>query len=855
MLYHSVPAQSVLTRMRKVVKGIIVTDSRSILLVKAAPLRPPLVFCRCRFMLRALSLICVLLFVDASQARASDAQRAPRAQREAAVLQARHGGAKAGLAVLKVLLQQYPDDPRLLADATIVASWAGDDQFAMDLYNRPLTPKDDAGVAEAAGHSARNLHLYSRSLDIYKLAHTLEPERWQPMLGEAMALTDLGDYEAAAKLMDPVVRRHKDDKDVLHGQGYLCSRLADFVCSIAMYQYYLEQFPHDMDVRSDMTLALSHVGSQIFASDLYSKDIVPAVPDTDLRLSGVAAGEETNWGEVYAPTRTLVRADSEIALLRLNTIIAAAIPKSETWNNAQFDRIVALYDLRRTQDVVHSYEALSAQGIEVPPYAVENVAGAYLALRRPAPAEALYHKLLKQSPTDGNLWSGLADAQMERGNIRAALATIDHAYKDAAPWLGVAGKSAPKPNHMRLSLEAQAARMRGSVGLLAEEQRRLDRLMAAAPGNENLRWQLAASHLSRGWTLFALRESRIADGYASLDELPSMTTVQIEETAGLRDEVDAAIPTLRVRYFDNPALLRYLKELRIERGWQLESDVVFAWGSGLQVGNSSQHSETHLYTPLINNRWRVYAHELSDSGNFGTRSAERTRTSVGARYDYDLQQASAEIGYDAGTHRTAVNLSTALALNDYWSFHTEFDTDSFDVPVRALTGNVHGRSLDTDLEWRASELRSAHGGLQRVLFSDGNQRAALSGAFSQRVLTNPRWQVSVAADEWDSSNSLNENRPYFNPSHDFSLGPRGSVDWLTWHRYDRSFRQTMEVYVAPYWQQHYGTGGAASINYGQLWKLRNGLELRCGVTWNTQPYDGVNETSTALNAGITWGTQ
>lgn len=806
-------------------------------------------------MLRALSLICVLLLAYASPARASDAPRAPREQREAAVLQARHGGAKAGLAVLKALLQHYPDDPRLLADTTIVASWAGDDQFAMDLYNRPLTPKDDAGVAEAAGHSARNLHLYSRSLELYKLAHTLEPDRWQPMLGEAMALTDLGDYEAAAKLMNPVVGNHKDDKDVLHGQGYLCSRLADFVCSIAMYQYYLEQFPHDMDVRSDMTLALSHVGSQIFASDQYSKDIVPAAPDTDLRLSGAAAGEETNWGEVYAPARTLVRADSEIALLRLNTIIAAATPKGETWNNAQFDRIVALYDLRRTSDVVRSYEALTAQGVEVPAYALENVAGAYLAVRRPAQAEALYRKLLKQSPADGNLWSGLADAQMERGHIRAALATIDHAYKDAAPWLGIPGKSAPKPNHMRLSLEAQAARMRGSVGLLAEEQRRLDRLMAAAPGNENLRWQLAASHLSRGWTLFALRESRIADGFASLDELPSMTTVQIEEAAGLRDEVDAAIPTLRVRSFDSPAFLRYLKELRIERGWQLESDVVFSWGSGLQVGSSSQHSETHLFTPLINNRWRAFAHELSDSGNFGTRSAERTRTSVGARYDYDRQQASAEIGYDTGTHRTGANLSTALALNDYWSFRTEFDTDSFDVPVRALTGNVHGRSLNTDLEWRASELRSAHGSLQRVLFSDGNQRTAFSSAFSQRVLTKPNWQVSVAADEWDSSNSRNENRPYFNPSKDFSLGPRGSVDWLTWHRYDRSFRQTMEVYAAPYWEAKFGTGGAASINYGQLWKLRNGLELRCGVTWNTQPYDGVNETSTALNAGITWGSQ
>ncbi|MGB6134361.1 MAG: poly-beta-1,6 N-acetyl-D-glucosamine export porin PgaA [Acidobacteriaceae bacterium] len=827
----------------------------SLLLLQAALLRLSSQLCTCRSTLRVLALTCALLSVSANRAGASDVPRAPRAEREAAVMQARHGGAKAGLAELKRLVQRYPDDPRLLADTTIVASWARDDRYALDLYDRPLTPKDDAGVAEAAGHAARNLHLYARSLELYQLAHQLEPDRWQPLLGEAMVLTDLGDYAAAAKLMDPVVRHHKDDLDVLRGQGYLCSRLADFICSIAMYQYYLVQSPNDMDVRNDLALALSHVGSQVYASDFYTKEVSPEVPETDFRLSGVAAGEEANWGEVYSPTRALVRADSEIALARLNSIIAAATPRGETWTNAQFDRIFALYDLHRSNEVVSAYEELTRRGIEVPQYALESVAGSYLSLHEPERAEEIYEKLVKESPTDGDLWSGLAYAQMERGHVKQALATIDRAYKDATPWLGIPGKSAPKPNRMRLNLESQAARMRGDVDLLAEEQRRLDRLMAAAPGNESLRWQLASSHLARGWPVYALRESRIADGFASRDELPSMTTVQIEEAAGLRDEVDAAIPALRIRAFDDPSLLRFLKGLRIERGWGFDSDAVFAWGSGIEVGSSSQHSEAHLYSPLFNNRWRGFAHELSDSGNFGATSAERTRTSVGVSYDYDRQSATAEIGYDAGTHRTAANLAAALALNDYWSFHLEADTDSFEVPVRALTGNVHGRSVDADLEWRASELESAHGGLQRVLFSDGNQRAAISGAWTRRVETTPHWQTTISAQEWESGNSLNENRPYFNPSRDFGFGPSATVDWHTWHRYDRSFHQKVNLYVAPYWQANYGTGPSVSAEYDALLKTRQGLEWRLGVTWNTQPYDGMNETSTALNAGITWGSQ
>ena len=58
---------------------------------------------------------------------------------------------------------------------------------------------------------------------------------------------------------------------------------------------------------------------------------------------------------------------------------------------------------------------------------------------------------------------------------------------------------------------------------------------------------------------------------------------------------------------------------------------------------------------------------------------------------------------------------------------------------------------------------------------------------------------------------------------------------------------------APYYQQNYGTGGAFSVHYGQRWKTRTGLEWRWGVTWNTQPYDGINEYRTALDSGITWG--
>jgi len=162
---------------------------------------------------------------------------------------------------------------------------------------------------------------------------------------------------------------------------------------------------------------------------------------------------------------------------------------------------------------------------------------------------------------------------------------------------------------------------------------------------------------------------------------------------------------------------------------------------------------------LLDNRWRIYAHELSDSGDFQTGSAERTREGAGVHYDYSRQEAWAEVAHDEGTHRMAGSGGAKLSFGDFWTLRAEADTDSFDVPLRAVTGNVHGRSLDLDLGWRASELRSANIGLQRVLFSDGNQRAVLSGAWNERLWTTPRLQVSIGAEEYASSNSLNETGP------------------------------------------------------------------------------------------------
>jgi len=795
--------------------------------------------------------VAITLSTGTLLANASDA---PRAEREAAVAEARAGNTTGGLNALQSLVQEHPNDSRLLADTVIVAGWAGDDAYVLELYARPKTPKDDANVAEAAAHSARNLHEYSRALNLYRRAESLAPELWQARLGQAMVLIDLGEYSPASSLMRPLFRDHGKEKDVELGQAYLCERQSNFACALSMYEARLDQVPKNYEIQCQLAQSLSRAGGETYALDLCDR---PVSLETRVLNAGAAA-ENLRWTEVYRSPWTQRKDEASQALALLDGVIAASSAKDTTWKRAQYDRILALFELGRMRDVTRSYERLSRLGIALPPYALRAVAGAYLGLRQPRHAERIYGALVQHSPDDGEAWSGLAYAQFENENIHAAFLTIDQAYADSPVWIGARNLKVPQNNSLHTDLGLQAAEMRGYAGLLEEEQRRLTAMSALAPANIELRRALAMNYLDRGWKLRAIEEERIADSYAEKDERPSLEQVEILDGAGDRDDADRLIAPLLQREGNTLAVDRFLRDRAIERGWQLDGVGAYEWSSGRFIGSTDQHSEAHLYTPLADNRWRLYVHELSDSGNFAAGFASRTRAGLGVTYNYDRQMAWGEIAGDTGTTGTvaAGDVGAQFSLGDHWSFRAQGDSDSIsDVQLIAVLGKVRARSVDLDLGWRASELLSANVGLQRVLFSDGNQRAAISGALDGRVWTTPRLQFNLRAEEWASANSRDENRVYFNPKHDFSLGPRGTLNWLTWRHYDSSFHQEVSLYSAPYWQENYGIGSAISASYGAHWTLRKRLGFVGEAVWNSQPYDGSNEPYTAVNFGLTWGSQ
>lgn len=779
---------------------------------------------------------------------------APASARESAVIQARSGDPKSALIALKELILTYPNDPRLLADATIVANWAGEDAYVLELYSRPETPKNDEGVVEAAARSARNKHMYSLALDLFIQAEGLTPSRWQPRLGHAMVLVDEGHFKDAAALMSPLLEKNSTEPELMRGQAYLCERQQDFACSLAMYQKLAAIGSGKMaELRCQMGQSLAQLGGNSRAQEVCD------APDSAANsgLLAMAGAERVRWSDWSEDNWLQQKANAERALSILDGVISSSRPQDATWKQAQSDRLLALYNLRRMQDVVESWEKLHQSGVAIPDYALARVAGAYLQLRNPEKAIALYRPLTERNPEDGGLWSGLAYAEFESERIREAFRTIDQAFLKSPAWLQSEDLKTPQPNPFHASLGLEAAQLRTFADMPAEGQRRLEKLVALAPSNSDLGRALAMSFDARGWQLRALKQERLANQYDQQDELPVLQDAQIFESVGLRKEADAKLAKVIMHEGNSQSVMKFLTSRRIERGWQASVLSGYEWSNGRYIGKAL-HTEANLYSPLIGYRWRTYFHGIGDYGEFTAGVTDRARAAAGVSYNYNRQSFWGEVGADtviSGWVPTGA-AGAQLQLGDQWRLAAEGDWDNVsEVQLIARLGDVRARSAKASLEWRENESRSVQAAFTKMLYSDGNARSEVSALWEQRALTRPRLQINLTPQLWASENSKDQNRIYFNPKHDASLGMNTGVNWVTWRHYDHKFVQQFDVTGAPYWQDHYGFMGAFATGYTQRWALSRRLGLIGKAIWNSHPYDGIREPYLDVSFGLTWGEQ
>jgi biofilm PGA synthesis protein PgaA len=380
-------------------------------------------------------------------------------------------------------------------------------------------------------------------------------------------------------------------------------------------------------------------------------------------------------------------------------------------------------------------------------------------------------------------------------------------------------------------------------------------MCAEAPGNADLRRQLAMTELARGWPHRAADTLKIAatledehDASAALDDA--------EVARAIYDYADAqaSLDQAQQQAGRSGRVQDALHAWDRQRGWQFDLAHDNGWGNSPDYGDRDQETQATLASPLIDDRWRVLVLARAASAALPEGHVARDRGGLGLQgflpnLSFYLQALPSADHY---VRRTDVEAGFNWAIGDHWSWSADASSAGADIPLRAQFYRISGNTLSTAVQWRASELTSARLALYRDHFTDGNLRKGWLADFVQRLHTGPNLSLDGGVEIGGSTNS-EKDRPYFNPAWDRSYALTATLQNALYQYDARSWNERFDAAIGRYAERSYATGWMASLRYGQTFQLRAGLRFVWGVSWRWQPYDGRHESRVVLDVSMHWG--
>ncbi|HLS55689.1 MAG TPA: hypothetical protein VK052_06410, partial [Zeimonas sp.] len=302
-----------------------------------------------------------------------------------------------------------------------------------------------------------------------------------------------------------------------------------------------------------------------------------------------------------------------------------------------------------------------------------------------------------------------------------------------------------------------------------------------------------------------------------------------EAQAQVRDAVERRPDDARVRRAQDLWNVHQLRELELTAGFGRSSDAT-------PTGTDDWRLDARLYTQPLAERWRVFAQSSVAHADFDSDTARWHREGLGVEYRRrDLRLTAA---LTAGSSaRTGVEAGAAWQLDDHWSLDLSGSTVSSNVPMQAWAAGIRANEVAIAGRYAVHESRRFAVGVGQLGFSDGNDRLAYWGSWFERWVSTPRWRFETTAWLGASRNSL-DGTPYFSPSSDVTATVEAAGEWLTWRRYERSFRQRLAATLGSYGQEGFGTGSIVGVSYEHIWELDRRLYLRYGIGRLLRPYDG-----------------
>ena len=771
----------------------------------------------------------------------------PTEDHRAAVALAREGHTGEALRALEALHHRQPS-AALVYDLIAVAHWHADDDAAI-VWARQLPSTENLPdyALQALARSHRNLGQFEPSLSLYRQCLQRWPNTQTCALGEALVLAELGQTAAALAAIDTLIDADPDNPELYGHRGYINRSGSRWLAAADDYQRAAEGSTQASPYRRLQILSLLDLDAPIQAAVLAERYPEALDAEMNARLAGDLAARHINWIDLPHLDPQL----REERIARAHQSLAAAKTISLTPARQRFDRLLLADREHRPEAVLAMAESMRADGLDLPDYVLNVVAGAHLQLRQPHETLAVIDQLSPTAASDFNVQVMRIYALEESGDYPAAVQVADELMAREPRWRHYPGLLQPQPNPRRLRAERLAAMMRAYGNQLPEAEQRLDPLVDNAPLSAEARADRAAVYGWRGWPLAAQEEYRII-----LSHTPDHTDAHLGLANLYAQQGEFALAEQHWQALAPEADTRRLRRAREDfdrlYGWALDQRSGFTDSTGDTRGSREWRAGVELRTPVLGEGWRGYVGSDIQRADFPEgRGRERVD-----RLGVTRRQPHWE--WRAGLHRADVNANgNGLHGELRWLPHDHgylglaVSTQSPQTPLRGRNQDVSADLLNLSGGWRWSESRHFDASASVWDFSDGNRRKSLQAAFAERLYVDHQWQLDGRVDAWASRNREG-NFAYYNPREDASLTLGLDIHQRVFRHYHHQLRHRLQINAGVYYQQGYGSAPIGDIAWRPRWDINAGLAIEAGIALQTRVYDGQREQHLGFNLDLDW---
>ena len=776
------------------------------------------------------------------------------AQREALVIQARQGALETSIDGLQTLYHQTRDE-RVRADLVALLVRAGRQQEALAVCTWCQTEDySDSELDNLAG-AARSEGDYEQALEMFRALTYRDPANAQGWLGQALVHTDMGSYTLADITLQQYNQVAGTTTAGLEARGYLAAQTANAMQELDARQALVAQDPTNTSelqalYRLAVGLGASAAARRIMAtnSDVFSDSdrlwLTYYEGVTDIRL-----GIHTDQ-----PSRT------RTGLEQLNSVLSSGDAPPELVTIAEYDKVVALAELRRFSEAEALAVRLENQHGQLPSYVARARAHALNGMGRPNEAVALYENLIQQSPQqarnpDDPLNEGLFYSYADAQRFRDADKLLEE-WRASEPEQRLDFTQTVRidnPNYQKvLLLEVLLNSWRGRTD---EASERLAAYQAQAPADPYLWMMKGDIERDRGWPRKSEESYQQAASLLPPDRQETarhgvlLARLQRGQWKGTTDEIAQELVEAR------PSASRddMAREWREQRAPQLSSTVERSkgQGSGTQASREWRY-EVLLEGPRNDNGSRPFAQRIGQYGEFEDEDLYASYNVAG--YEWNLHPATVTLAAGHGAQLNEDFLALAelqYAPTDHITTTLGVEINTTDTPLRALRDGINADRYRAEVAYRKDERGAGAIGVMATDFEDSNLRQSVYGYWNQTLYHLDRWQVNG---EVQASASRNDDveASYYNPERDASLAGVLSVNYEIPIDYRQSFIQTVSLGSGRYWQEDFDSENTWSIGYQHSWELAPNVNFEYGIARERAVYDGVPEYDNVISAGFVW---